>query len=98
MPHLTLTVPGMNKPPGRYDVTVRAAGDDGHRAGPAVFAVAASRAASSMNASVLSAHTAQEIICVVGVAAPDRPSAVAVALAVVAGALNAADLVRSPSR
>ena len=44
-----------------------------------------------MNASVLSAHTAQEIICVVGVAAPDRPSAVAVALAVVAGALNAAD-------
>jgi hypothetical protein len=40
----------------------------------------------------------QEIICVVGVAAPDRPSAVAVALAVVAGALNGEDPVRSPSR
>ena len=44
-----------------------------------------------MNTSVLSAHTAEEIICVVGVAAPDRPSAVAVALAVVAGALKAQD-------
>jgi hypothetical protein len=37
---------------------------------------------------MVSAHTAQEIICVVGVAAPDRPSAVAVALAVVADALK----------
>ena len=37
-------------------------------------------------------------ICVVGVAAPGRPSAVAVALAVVAGAFKAEDLVRSPSR
>jgi hypothetical protein len=98
MSHITLTVPGMNKSPSRYDVTVRVARDDGHLTDPAVFAVAASRAASTMNASVLSAHTAQEIICVVGVAAPDQPSAVAVALAVVAGALNAEDRVRSPSR
>ena len=98
MSHITLTVPGMNKPPGRYDVTVRVAGDDGHLTDPAAFAVAASRAASSLNASVISAHTAQEIICVVGVAAPERPSAVAVALAVVAGALDAEDRVRSPSR
>ncbi len=88
----------MNKPPSRYDITVRVAKDDGHPADPAAFAVAASRAASTMNASVISAHTAQEIICVVGVAAPDRLSAVAVALAVVAGALNAEDPVRSPSR
>jgi hypothetical protein len=51
-----------------------------------------------MNASVISAHTAKEIICVIGVAAPGRPSAVAVALAVVAGALKAKDPVRSPSR
>jgi hypothetical protein len=89
---------GMNNPPGRYDVTVRVAGDDGHPPDPAAFAVAASRAASSSNASVVSAHTAEEVICVVGVAAPDRPSAVAVALAVVAGALNAEDPVPSPSR
>jgi hypothetical protein len=98
MSHITLTVPGMNKPPGRYDVTVRVAKADGHPPDPAAFAAAASGAASSRNASVISAHTAEEIICVVGVAAPDRPWAVAVALAVVAGALNAEDPVRSPSR
>ena len=98
MSHITLTVPGMSKPPGRYDVTVRVAKDDGHPAGPAAFAVAASRAASTMNASIMSAHRAQEIICVADVAAPDRPSAVAVALAVVAGALKAEEPVRSPSR
>ncbi len=46
-----------------------------------------------------SARTAAgEIICGVCVAAPGRPSAVAVALAVVAGALKAEDPVRSPSR
>jgi hypothetical protein len=98
MSHITLTVPGMSKPPSRYHVTVRVAKDDGHRPDPAAFAAAASRAASSMNASVISAHTAGEVICVVGVAAPDRPSAVAVALAVVADALKAEDPVRSPSR
>jgi hypothetical protein len=98
MSHITLTVPGMNNPPGRYDVTVRVAKDDGHSPDPAAFAAAASQAASRVNASVLSAHTAEEIICVVCVAAPDRPAAVAVALAVVAGALNAEDPVRSPSR
>ena len=99
MSHLTLTVPGMDNPPGRYDVTVRAASDDGRPLpDPAAFAAAASLAASRVNASVLSAHTAEEVICVVGVAAPDRPSAVAVALAVVAGALNAADPVLSSSR
>ena len=48
-----------------------------------------------MNAGVLSAHAAGEIICG---AALDRPSAVAVALAVVAGALKAGDPVPSPSR
>ena len=89
---------GMTKPPGRYDVTVRVARDDGHPPGPAAFAVAASRAASSRNASVLSGHTAGEIICVICGAAPGRPAAVAVALAVVAGAFKAEDRVRSPSR
>ena len=99
MSHITPKVPGMNKPPGRYDVSVRVAGDDGHLLpDPEAFAVAASRAASRMNASVVSAHTAEEIICVVAVAASDRPSAVAVALAVVADALKAEDPVQSPSR
>ena len=88
----------MDKPPSRYDVTVRVAKDDGRQPDPAAFAAAASQAASSRNASVISAHTAEEIICVVCVAAPDRPAAVAVALAVVADALRAEDPVRSPSR
>jgi hypothetical protein len=67
-----LPVPGMDKPPSRYDVTVRVAKDDGHPPDPAAFAAAASKATSSSNASVVSAHTAEEIICVVCVAAPDR--------------------------
>jgi hypothetical protein len=95
---LLFTVPDMDKPPDRYEVTVRVARDDGYPPDPATFAVAAGKAASSMNASVVSAHTAAEIICVVCVAAPDRPAAIAVALAVVAGALRAEDRVPSPSR
>jgi hypothetical protein len=97
MPHITLTVPCMNKLPGRYDVTVRVAKDDGHPPDPATFAAAASQAASSRNASIISAYTAEEIICVISVAAPARPAAAAVALAVVADALRAGDPVRSPS-
>ena len=88
----------MNKPPNRYDVTVRVAKDDGHQPHPAAFAAAASQAASSRNVSVASAHAAREIICVVSAAAPDRPSAVAIALAVVADALKAEGRVPSPGR
>jgi len=40
----TLTVPIMDKPPSRYDVTVRVAKDDGHSPDPATFAAAASTA------------------------------------------------------
>jgi hypothetical protein len=99
MSHVTPAVPDMDNPPGRYDVTVRVDRDDGHPfPDPVAFAVAASRAASSVNACVVSAHTAGEIICVVGVATPDRSSVVAVALAVVVGAFKAEDRVRSPSR
>ncbi len=68
----THTVLGMNKPPGRYEVTVRVAPDDGHPPDPARFAVTVGKAASSRTASVVSAHTAEEIICIVCVAAPDR--------------------------
>jgi hypothetical protein len=88
----------MTKPPSRYDVTIRVAKQDGHQPDPAAFAVIASQAASSRSARVVSMHTAQEIICLVSVAALDRPSAVAIALAVVAGALKAEGRVRSPSR
>ena len=85
----------MDKPSSRYDVTIRVAKQDCHQPDPAAFAVIASQAASSR---VVSMHTAQENICLVSVAALDRPSAVAVALAVVAGALKAEGRVRSPSR
>ena len=88
----------MNEPPSRYDVTLRVANDDDRQPDPAAFAAAASQAASNRNASVISAHTAGEIICVVSVVAPDRPAAVAVALAVVAEALKAESPIRSPSR
>ena len=88
----------MNEPASRYDVTVRVAHDIGHQPNPAAFAIAASRAASSRNASVVSVHTADEIICGVGVHTPDRRSAVAVALAVVADAVKADDRVSSPNR
>jgi thiamine monophosphate kinase len=88
----------MDKPPSRYDVTIRVAKEDGHQPDPAAFAVIASQAASSRNASDVSALTAQEITCLVSVAAPDRPSAVAVALAAVADALKAEGRVPSPSR
>ena len=98
MSYTVLTVPGMDKPPSRYDVTVRVAKDDGHSPDPATFAAAASTAASTRDASIISAHTAEEVICVVCVAALDRPAAVAVALGVVADALKAEDPVLSPSR
>jgi hypothetical protein len=88
----------MNETSSRYDVTVRVANNDGHQPDPAAFAIAANRAAASRNASVVSAHTAGEIICVVGVHAPGQPSAVAVALAVVAAALRAGHPAPSPSR
>ena len=87
-----------DKPPSRYEVTVRVAKDGDQPADPATFAVAVNKAASSRNASVVSAHTAEEVICVVSVAAPDGPAAVAVALAVVADALRAGDPAPSPSR
>ena len=47
-------------------------------ADPTAFAIAARQAASAKNATVLTAHTAREIICLVSVAAPDRLSAMAV--------------------
>ena len=91
-----LTVSGMNEPPNRYDVTVTVARDGGYLPDPAEFAVAAEQAASSRAASVVSAHTAEQIISVVTVQTADRPAAVAVALAVVSEALRRP--AASPSR
>jgi len=82
------TVPDMNEPLSRYDVTVTVACDDGSRPDLAAFAVAADQAAWRRSASIISAHLANGIISVVTVTAPDRYAAVAVARAVVSDALN----------
>ena len=81
---------------GRYDVTVTVDRDGGTLPGPADFAVAAQQAASSRNASVISAHTAEQIITIVTVQTSDRPAAATVTLAVVSDALRRP--VASPSR
>jgi hypothetical protein len=98
MSHTTFTVPHLNEPPRRHDITIRVAKQAGRHTDPAAFAAAASQAAAGRDASILSAHTADEIICVVSVAAVTGPQAVAIALAVVADALRAGDRLRSPSR
>ena len=91
-----LIVPGMTEPPGRYDVTVTVARDGGSFPDPAEFAVAAEQAASSRAATVVSAHTAEQIISVIPVQPADWSAAVAVALAVVSEALRCP--AASPSR
>ena len=83
-----LTVPDMIESPRRYDVTVTVDRDGGHPPNPADFAVAVERAASARAASIVSAHTASQIISMVTVLAADQSAAVAVALAVVSDALK----------
>jgi len=87
----------MNEPPRRHDITIRVAKEAGCHADPAAFTAAASQAAANRNASILSAHTAEEIIGIVTPAATG-PQAAAVALAIVADALSAGDPQLSPSR
>ncbi len=82
------TVPDMNEPLSRYNVTVTVACDGGSGPDPATFAAAADRAAWRRSASIISAHLAGRIISVVTVTAPDRYAAVTVARAVVSDALN----------
>ena len=83
-----LTVPCMTKLPRRYDVTITVGRDGGDHPNPAEFAVAAGQAASARAASIVGAHTASQIVSVVTVLAADQLAAVAVALAVVSGALK----------
>ena len=88
MPQTGLTVPDMNEPPSRYNITVTAGCDGGCLPDPAAFAAAADQAASGRSASISSAHLADKIISVVTVTAPHRYAAVAVARAVVSDALK----------
>jgi hypothetical protein len=83
-----LTVPDMTELSRRYDVTITVDRDGNDPADPAEFAVAAGQAASARAASIVSAHTASQIISIVTVLAANQPTAVAVALAVVSDALK----------
>jgi hypothetical protein len=78
----------MTELPRRYNVTIIVNRDGGHLPDPAEFAVAAERAASARAASIVSAHTASQIISSVTVLAADQPAAIVVALAVVSDALK----------
>ena len=60
MSHTTFTVPHMNEPPRRHDITIRVAKEAGRHTDPAAFTAAASQAAANRNASILSAHTARK--------------------------------------
>jgi hypothetical protein len=62
--------------------------DGDHLPNPAEFAMAAEQAASARAASIVSAHTASQIVSIVTILAADQPAAVAVALAVVSDALR----------
>jgi hypothetical protein len=68
-----LIVPRMTEPPRRYDVTITVDQGGGHHPNPAEFAVAAQQAASARAASIVSAHTAGQIVSIVTVLAADQP-------------------------
>ena len=93
-----LTVSAMTEPPVRYDVTVTVDRDDGDLPDPAGFALAAGHAAPNRAASVVTAHTAGQIISVVTVHSTGRPAAVAVALAVAVASEALRHPAVSPSR
>ena len=57
----------MTELPRRYDVTITVDRDGGDHLNPAEFAVAAEQAASARAASIVSAHTASQIISMVTV-------------------------------
>ena len=59
-----LTVPDMTELPRRYDVTITVDRDGGDHPDPAEFAVAAERAALARTVSIMSAHTADQIISI----------------------------------
>ena len=79
----------MYEPPSRNNVNETVARDDGGRhPDPDTFAVAADEAAWRRSASIVSTHTADRIIGIVTVYAPDRYAAVAVARGVALDALR----------
>jgi hypothetical protein len=70
----------MTELPRRYDVTITVDRAGGDHPNPAEFAVAAERAASARATSIVSAHTASQIVSIVTVVATYQPAAVSDAL------------------
>jgi hypothetical protein len=66
----------MTQLPRRYDVTITVDRDGGDHPNPGEFAMAAKQAASARAASIVSAHTASQIISIVTVLAADELAAV----------------------
>ena len=62
-----LSVPGMTESRRLYDVTITVDQDSGYLPNPAEFAMAAEQAASARTASIITAHTAWQIISIVTV-------------------------------
>ena len=83
-----LIVPDLTESASRYNVTVTVARDGSSLPDPAEFALAAQQSASSRDASIVTAHTAEQIISMVTVETADRLAAVAVAQAIVSEALR----------
>jgi hypothetical protein len=81
-------VPGITERLRRHDVTITVDRHGGDHPNLAEFAAAAEQVTSTRAASIVSAHTASQIISTVTVLAADQPAAVAVALAVVSDALK----------
>ena len=81
-------MPRITELPRRYEVTITVDTDGGDHPNPAEFAASAGQAASARAASIISAHTARQIISTVTGLAADQPAAVAVAVAVVSDALS----------
>jgi hypothetical protein len=77
MSYTGLTVPDITEPPRRFDVTITVDRDGDHLPSPAEFAMVAEQAASARVASIVSAHTAGQIVSVVTVLAADQPVSVA---------------------
>jgi hypothetical protein len=83
-----LMVLGMTEPLRCYDVTVTVNHNGSTLHQLADFAAVVRHAASRRGTSIMRAHTARQLISIVTVPAADQPAAVAVALAVVAEALE----------
>jgi hypothetical protein len=97
MSDIGLIVPGMQEPPGRYNVTITVPRDGGQLPDPVTFQAEGDRAAWRRSASIFSAHTADQIISVVTVHAPDPYAAAAIAHAVVSDALQHQPPVTQPA-